>query len=297
MTEYDYSPDAIERQNAKQAQIADWVDRTKQHEPANPFVPIPGEHAPSETYDPYPQPYHPRPQYPQAQYPYQFQHQPQPAFYATHQGVISPTYASSSKQHYHKRHHNSHHHRSGSKSLRPSPQTATAALPMGMGVSYAPTPQRSVSTPPSMTMMTSNGMVVPVAMTSTQSYFGYPAQQQQLYQPLMSPPTMQGQGYPFPYVTSPPAMAPAYSRSSSHSHSHTNSRPSSSRHSSSHSYSQSQHQLNLMPQSPPLQSPPYSAPYGQVYHSPSNQPVVVPINGGSGGYVVVPAGQSVHVLR
>jgi len=150
-----------------------------------------------------------------------------------------------------------------------------------------------------MTMMTSNGMVVPVAMTSTQSYFGYPAQQQQLYQPLMSPPTMQGQGYPFPYVTSPPAMAPAYSRSSSHSHSHTNSRPSSSRHSSrstSHSYSQSQLQLNPMPQSPPLQSPPYSAPYGQVYHSPSNQPVVVPINGGSGGYVVVPAGQSVHVL-
>jgi len=51
-----------------------------------------------------------------------------------------------------------------------------------------------------------------------------------------------------------------------------------------------------MSQSPPLQSPPYSAPYGQVFQSPSNQPVVVPINGGSGGYVVVPGGQSVQVL-
>jgi hypothetical protein len=46
-----------------------------------------------------------------------------------------------------------------------------------------------------------------------------------------------------------------------------------------------------MPQSPPLQSPPY----GQVYQSSSNQATVVPTYGG--GYIIVPAGQNVQVLR
>ncbi|KDR69395.1 hypothetical protein GALMADRAFT_919388 [Galerina marginata CBS 339.88] len=274
MTEYDYSPEAYERHLAKQAKIADWVEHTNYHEPANPFVPMPGEHAPSETYSPPPQPYQPTPQYP-----YQFQ-QPQPAFYTTPQGVISPTYSSSKRHHHHKhKHHSSSsRHASGSQSLRPSPQTATSALPMGTGLSYAPTPQRSASTPPSMTVRGANGMIVPVTMTTPQSYFGYPAQQHQFFQP-------QAFGYPTPYVTSPPAMAPTYSRTSSHSHSR--SRPSSSRRSSrstDHSY-----QLH----SPPLQS----SPYGQVYQPSSNQPVVVPINGGAGGYVVVPAGQNVQVIR
>jgi hypothetical protein len=46
MTEYsDYSPDAIERYLAKLDGIAKWVDKTEQHEPANHFVLLPGEHA------------------------------------------------------------------------------------------------------------------------------------------------------------------------------------------------------------------------------------------------------------
>ena len=45
MTEYDYSPGAIERHLAKQAAISNWVEKTKQHEPANPFIKLPNEHA------------------------------------------------------------------------------------------------------------------------------------------------------------------------------------------------------------------------------------------------------------
>ncbi|KDR72319.1 hypothetical protein GALMADRAFT_143166 [Galerina marginata CBS 339.88] len=271
MTEYDYSPGARERYLVKQAQIADWVNQTQQHEPANPFMSIPGEHTPSETYNPPLQPYQPTPQYP-----YQIP-QLQPAFYATPQGLVSPTYSSSSKRHRqrHNHQHGSGHYTSGSKSqVRPSPQTATFALPMNTGP-YAPMPQRSASTPPSLTVLNSNGMVVPVAMSSSQSYFGYPAQQHQFYQPQLL-------GYPAPYLTSPPVMNQSYSPSSSHTHS----RPSSSRHSSrSRDYSY-QPQANYAAAT--LQSPSY----GQVYQPSSNQPVVIPM--GAGGYVIVPAGQSVQ---
>ncbi|KAF8150219.1 hypothetical protein B0H34DRAFT_733100 [Crassisporium funariophilum] len=77
MTEYDYSPDAIERHLAKQQQISRWVDQTHQHPPANPFVPLPGEHALSQV--------------------------PQPAFYTNPQGVISPTYSNSRRHHHSQR--------------------------------------------------------------------------------------------------------------------------------------------------------------------------------------------------
>ncbi|KAF8890521.1 hypothetical protein CPB84DRAFT_1397293 [Gymnopilus junonius] len=282
MTEYDYSPDAMEKYLTKQARIADWVDDTNHHEPANPFVPLVGERAPSETYPAYPQHHQPTPQYSYGYSQPQPQPQPQPAYYTTPQGVISPTYASSSKRphHHHHHHHNGSHHTSGSKSLRPSPQTASAALPMSKGLIYAPTPQRSMSTPPYMAMPSAQGMMVPVAMTSPNAYIAYPAQQKQLYQPFVSPPLVQQpqvQGYPFSYVASPPAMAPAPSYSSARSH-HSQAQA------HSHSYSQSQ--------SSPLQSPPN----GQIYQSPPYQPTVVPINGGSGGYIVVPPGRSIQVL-
>ncbi|KDR71287.1 hypothetical protein GALMADRAFT_143983 [Galerina marginata CBS 339.88] len=284
MTEYDYSPDAIERHLAKQAQIADWVERTKYHEPVNPFVPIPGEHTPSEAYNAPTLAYQPTPQYP-----YQFQ-QPQPTFYATPQGVISPTYSLSKRHHdRHERHHRSSHHASGSKSLRPSPHTATSALPMSTSQMYPPPIQRSASTPPSMTVLNPNGMIVPIAMTTPQSYFGYPAQQHQFFQP-------RALVYPSPYLTSPPVNAQTYSGTSSHtnthSHSYSRSRPSSSRRSSRSVDRSYQPQMNYSVQSPPLLSPPY----GQAYQPSSNQSVVVPINGGAGGYVVVPAGQNVQVV-
>lgn len=47
MTEYDYSPEAMDRFLATQDRIARWVDKTKQQPPANPFTPqTPAPHAP-----------------------------------------------------------------------------------------------------------------------------------------------------------------------------------------------------------------------------------------------------------
>ncbi|KAJ3560898.1 hypothetical protein NP233_g10536 [Leucocoprinus birnbaumii] len=39
MTEYDYSPEAVDRYIAKQHSIARWVDNTNRYEPGNPFLP------------------------------------------------------------------------------------------------------------------------------------------------------------------------------------------------------------------------------------------------------------------
>ena len=287
MTEYDYSPDAMERHLSKQAAIADWVHKTEQYDPANPFVPIPGEHPPSETFYSPPSPQAPYPSI-QYQYPYQTPHaapqpqQPYPAYYAMPNGVISPTYiagGSSSSRRHRKHHHSSSHHASGSKSLRPSPHTSHSALPlMPNGFSYAPVPQRSVSTPPSV-------MNVPVASTSGQSFIGYQAQQHQLARPLASPPmmTMNQSSYPFTYMA-PQVVSPPFSRSSSHTI-YSNvpaSRPSSShtKHSYSKSYSHSQHGYNSHPGPMPMQ---YAA---QAVQS-SMQPMVIPYNG---GYVVMPGG-------
>jgi len=114
MTEYDYSPEAFERHLATQQRIAKWVDQTQESSPANPFLPLPGEHTTSTTQIPHP---HTQPQ-------------PQPAFYATPQGVISPSYTSS-RMHGH--------------SQRPSPsRRGTPTMPQGHG----PVMTRSFSTPP-----------------------------------------------------------------------------------------------------------------------------------------------------
>ncbi|KAF9552279.1 hypothetical protein CPC08DRAFT_295279 [Agrocybe pediades] len=283
MTEYDYSPDAIERHLSKQAAIADWVRHTEQHDPANPFVPIPGEHPPSETFFSPPQAQYPSNPY---QYPYQTpqaaQQQPYPAYYAAPNGVISPTYLGGNKRHHHKHHHSSSHHTSGSKSLRPSPHTSHSALPIvPNGLLYAPTPQRSVSTPPSV-------VNVPVASTSGQSFIGYQAHQKQLAHPLVSPPMMpnqaQMQSYPFQYMT-PPAqqvVSPPYSRSSSYTiYSNSGSRPSSAHTKHSHSRSHSHTPQGYSQYPGPMQVPPY----GQTMQASSSQPMVVPFNN---GYVIIP---------
>lgn len=104
MTEYDYSPDAIERHLAKQAAIANWVDRTKQHEPANPFVKLPDERAR---------------QYPQHQQVYD-----QPAFYPTPQGVISLPNSSAHTSTSSKKNKSSP-HRTSSRGLHPSSTSTT----------------------------------------------------------------------------------------------------------------------------------------------------------------------------
>lgn len=79
MTEYDDSPDAYERHLATQEKIARWVDDTRRQPPCNPF-----ENYPSEEFE--------REEYERNQ-------TPQPAFRATPQGDISPTYANYSRRH------------------------------------------------------------------------------------------------------------------------------------------------------------------------------------------------------
>ena len=113
MTEYDYSPDAIERHLAKQAAIANWVDRTKQHEPANPFVKLPDECARQ----------HPQPKQPQQAY-------SQAAFHTTPQGLNSPAYSSarastSSKKNKSGSHRTSSRHSSSSHGLHSSSTSTT----------------------------------------------------------------------------------------------------------------------------------------------------------------------------
>ena len=109
MTEYDYSPEAIERHLATQQRIARWVEQTHEHSPSDPFTSLPSEHS--------------VPQMPQQN--------PQPAFYTTPQGVISPTY-SSSRRHKHSQRHS------------PSSRDAPVKVPPG----HRPVVSRSFSTPP-----------------------------------------------------------------------------------------------------------------------------------------------------
>jgi len=312
MTEYDYSPDAFERHLAKLDGIAKWVDKTKQHEPVNPFAPLPGEHAhPSDSYPHSPprsppqiqqQPYG----YPysyQYQYPYQtashypqlyYPTQPQHAFYATPQGIISPTYSSmhtsSSSRHHRSR------RSSGSRSHRPSP--TQPLLPMALG-------PRSYSTPPLQTSPYGSSYVI--------------------QQPLMQAVGVAQPMYPLPtgYTTMPasgstPAGSPysAYSvpqiamapvsrgRSKSRSRSGSYSASRSSSHYSGRSKSRSRSYSILYPSQsqPQVQtSNVYMGAYGShstpFLQATPDQPLVVPINGGVGGYVVVPAkGQGVTVV-
>jgi hypothetical protein len=113
MTEYDYSPEAFERYLATQQRIARWVDQTLEQSPANPFIPLPpGDHSHDDD---------------DAQMPYS--HPPHPAFYATPEGVISPTYSHSRR----------HRHRHDS-----SPRGTHVVMPPG----YRPVASRSFSTPP-----------------------------------------------------------------------------------------------------------------------------------------------------
>jgi len=321
MTEYDFSPDAIERQLAKLDGIAKWVDKTKQHEPVNPFAPLPGEYAhPSDSYphspprsppqiqqQPYGYPYSYQYQYPYqtaSHYPQQQQlyypTQPQHAFYATPQGIISPTYSSmhtSSSSRRHRSHHSSSRRSSGSRSHRPSP--TQPLQPMALG-------PRSYSTPPLQTSPYGNSYVI--------------------QQPLMQAVGVAQPMYPLPtgYTTMPasgstPAGSPysAYSvpqiamapvsrgRSKSRSRSESYSASRSSSRYSGRSKSRSRSYSILYPSQSQPQVQTSQNVYGGAYGSHStpylqatpDQPLVVPINGGVGGYVVVPAkGQGVTVV-
>ncbi|KAF8955984.1 hypothetical protein BDZ97DRAFT_1853926 [Flammula alnicola] len=312
MTEYNYSPEAFEHYNLKAKRIGDWVGNTHQYPPADPFRPLPGEPviSPSDSISrsgsPPLNPYYPQQQpmvmLGQPQHylsPPPYYGPPQQAYYATPQGMISPTYSaghgsSSSRRHRSNRH--GHHHSSGSRSHHASPSSGSIPLPSGLGTAYVPTtsltPQstmsmaRSYSTPPHATA--SYFEYSPYGPATTNPYVVYGAQQQQLMQPAQMVYPASASASPYVYTTPNGSLSPysaqsaSYSRpSSSHSHSHSHSHRSSRSQSRSRSYSQA-----LVPAS--SSSTPWMQPN-------PNQPLVVPF--GNGGHVIVPArGQPVSVI-
>ncbi|KIM40798.1 hypothetical protein M413DRAFT_446174 [Hebeloma cylindrosporum] len=213
MTEYDYSPDAIERHKAKQASIATWVDKTKQHEPANPFVKLPEEHA--------------------RLYPQRQQQQ--------RQQVYAQSAASSSSVH------------------ASMTSTKNKSGPHRANVLNSRPPQAPPQTKPYF-------ISPPTSPNGTYYLMPQAGQPPSLVQQQGSASLPMNGNVPM-YSTPQVAVAPAYGQSKSSLYS-----PSA--------------------QSPPFVSQPMQNPYYGVPFSiqaPPNQPVVVPINGGVGGYVVVPA--------
>lgn len=237
MTEYDYSPEAFERHMATQQRISKWVDQTGEHSPSNPFIPLPDEPA----------------------------HSPQPAFYATPQGVISPTYSSSRKHgqgHGHSQHHS------------PSPQSTPVIIPPG----YRPA-VRSFSPPP-----------MPV-----RHFYSLPSIPYYQY-PTGSPPFNSSPHGSPPYQSSP-ISHPSYSQSSFHSAPHQQ-QPVANAYFQP-SYSQSSFHSAPLHLNPAIQQQQQQHASSAYFQSSPLQPVQVVVTGGkAGSYVVVPApGQHVQVIN
>ncbi|KAF9534079.1 hypothetical protein CPB83DRAFT_422709 [Crepidotus variabilis] len=220
MTEYDFSPAAYERAAATQNRIARWVDETKRHDPANPFVPIPGEHgsvyaptSPPPTIPDRTPPPQPSAQLPQQYYSYQPQ-QPTPGYYTPPQAVVSPTYVTAHKRHKSKRHHSKH----GSRSLNPSPNNPpsialpAAVIPIGNGM-YATAAQTQLAQPmqPAASMMSPPQQQPPQAYNYGSSpYSGLQQMQAQSMAHAQARPYQYSVGYTSP-LNSPPIQPVMYS--------------------------------------------------------------------------------------
>jgi len=303
MTEYDFSPEAHERHLATQARIARWVDDTNSQSPENPFSPLPGDYesVPASAHSPYPHA------------------QKHAAHHAnSHTLPLSPTYS------YHsfdspKRHKSNHsrHNTHRSRSLQPSPQFGQVVLPIAEGM-YTTATQAQLAqqrSPPRMPVRS------PVRSSSTpimgMSYHypqtSQPSQSQQyVIQPSHYPHartrTMDVQPPIDPHHMKlrsiPQAQFPAYFHNRHHA-SPSNSSGSQPRSASSNrpffrdpiSPAWTYSSLNASSVQSLLVSPTPSVP-GVTFVQPNpHQPIVVPIHGGNGGYVVVPAaGQQVQVF-
>ena len=240
MTEYDYSPDAIERHLAKQHQIAKWVDQTAEQSPCNPFVTLPDEHPAAQTSHP----------------------QPQPAFYATPQGVISPTYSSSRK------------HGHGHSPYGPG-NTTYVTIPQG----YTPVVGRSFSNPP----------------TPVRRFYSTPSTPYYNLYPTGPPLTSSPQGSPY---HSPPISHPSHSPSSTfHSNpSYIQANPAIQQPHGGNPYFQPSYSQSSFHSTPShIQGNPVMHPQPGSYPYLQPQPMVVVR--GDRSYVVVPApGQQVQVM-
>ena len=188
MTEYDYSPDAYKRHLATQEKIARWVDETLEQSPCNPFEPLPPERFTNQT--------------------------PQPAFYATSEGDISPSYYSNSRTH--REEHSEWHHSSSQQSNTPgTPLMTPQAKPV-----YA----RSYTSPTS-----SAGQYLPYPLypTATPSRIQVPATPSRIPSPYSSRHSSRHQPSPMPHRSSSQnsfrsVHSPRHSPHHSPHHIHTN---------------------------------------------------------------------------
>jgi len=279
MTEYDFSPEAYERHLATQARIARWVDDTNSHSPENSFSPLPGNY---ESVVSYPHKY--------AAF--------APHNSSPHSQPLSPTYSyhsfDSPKRHKSKR--------SGRdrRSLQPSPQFGQVVLPIAEGL-YTMAKQAQLTQPRSLPRTTVRSTVRSSSTPIMGMPYHYPQtshSQQYVIQPSHYPHARTGTMGTQPSIdprqmklrsTTQP-QTPAYFHD--HRHRASPSNTSGSQPSPAWTYSS----LHASSVQSLLVSPTSSVP-GVTFVQPNpHQPIVVPIQGGNGGYVVVPAaGQQVQV--
>ena len=296
MTEYDYSPDAMERHLAKQASIATWVERTKQHEPANPFVKLPDERVRQSSRHQQQQP----------------QVHAQPTSHATPQRVISPTYSSahtstSSTKNKSGSHRTSSHQPSSSRGLHPS--STSSALPNSRSPP-SPTWSYFISPP---TSPNGASYLMPHAGQPPSLMQPVNVMQQHAYSLSAGSTTVPVSGNIPAYCVPQVTVVPSQIMPTLHSRSGSNSQSQSASYQTDQSQSQSRSSSNPGQGFQAVQSPSFVGqvqslqnPYGmplETYDGRStlaiqpmpDNPVVVPINGGMGGYVVV-ASQGVTIL-
>ena len=228
MTEYDYSPDAYERHLATQEKIARWVDQTLEHSPCNPFTLLPPEE-------------------------YERTQTPQPAFRATPQGEISPTYSTFPR---HGRHEQS-------QWRNPSRRSSTSSASLMMPQERATRPQfdRSVTSPQP---QTSPGQFFPQASNPG----AYP-----VYSPYSNPPSR----IPSPY-------SPRHSTQHREQPAPMPHRSSSLRHGSVHS----PHTIHASPVIQQQHYPPYFSPSHHHHQQLQQQQHVVVLRGDSRDFTVLP---------
>ena len=223
MTEYDYSPDAYERHLATQEKIARWVDQTLEHSPCNPFTLLPSEE-------------------------YERTQTPQPAFRATPQGDISPTYSTFPRRHEQSQWHN----------LSRRSSTSSASLMMPQERPPRPHFDRSITSPQP---QASAGQFFPQASNSGP----YP-----VYSPYSNPPSR----IPSPY-------------NPRHSSQHREQPPPMPHRSSSHRHASVHHSPHIIHASPVIQQQPHF-PYFTPSLQQQQQQNVVYLRGDSRDFSVMP---------
>ena len=166
MTEYDLSPDAYERYLDTQEKIGQWIDRTREHSPCNPFTLLPSEAEEFER-----------------------TRTPQPAFRVTPRGDISPTYSNYSRRH--------EQSQWNSPSQRSSISSANLMMPQPRK-RERPKIERSVTSPPPPSQPFAGQQFLP----QVSNYHSYPTPPSRIPSPYSSRHSSQHQPLPMPLRSS-----------------------------------------------------------------------------------------------